>query len=1128
MSNASDSDISFAYIGVSQNLLKPTGVNSINVIAVGGCGGNNAMGTLGGKGAYVWTQYTNINQDISFDIIINVGKSGGNATINGYGAGGLSSDISGTSLFMNAGDGTVYNNVYSAGGGSATSIFFRGVEGVQDPILCIAGGGGGAGTGINSRGGHAYSFKEYKDTLNSLYSNGGETLQYSGGGIGGNINGIEEGGIGTVYGGCNGYDFLKGVNAYRYGIGGGGGDGGYIGGGGGGAGYGGGGGGNRIFGDSAAGGGGGGGAGSITNSSIYYFTTNEINPAWANNNGYVIISYNSFNELQTPINSMYMLNPINNNNSLYYGPDKLPSAFVKVNIGNSVPLIQTPNVDNVFNASTILSSSYGIYTNFNGGIYSFKDGTQTNPSGIKLRWTVSSSNSGNIIPFKNLPILSKGEKYIISADTSDNIVLITDNSISYSIVKSINSANMIDISYIVMDDGDNIDNIIVKCRDYIFVYRISQKNIIYQISYNIPNVYSVSIYNDNLNSYIVYATRTYIGKITGNYASNGVDVSGSYVIVAGGEEITTKLTLDDSNNVYFGTNHGKIYSYSLSGMNLNAGWPVSLAVDPSYCQTMSDISVDLHGSLLCVLKSGLYVINIFSHSLTWVMEKYNDPLLPNTFTKCFPAVIDAANNVYYTIDSILYSINVNTRTQNWHYNFLANATPISNVVISYNNSINFDDNTGDFIKKNGIIMINVLSVDSVSGLRTPSMYEFYKNGSLATKKTHILSMSGYNTAQTNTSNYFGPSNTTTTVTETKEKTSSLSLNIVSSNSYVLPSSSVDNSSNIIVSTLRNTMYIVDESLNKVATELNVSSSSMLTTPTLLGNNTICINAANKIISLDMTGNARWAYNTGGGTVYSSAIVDSADVIYFGSVNKIFAIGDGGIFGYNKWLHTYILDDVSGNIVANITLDESEKKIIFGTDAGDICCLSSVEGTLVWNIKLPDSSIYAPVGIDRDGNYLISVSKIDNTGNINTNTNNNEIHSYTSDGALNWTSSISNTGPLYNGVAYNSNNNVVYVGSILGLFAIDCANGNNVGLYNNHNFIYFGTPVIDPSYNIYVCSMNVYTAGVLHRLNHDTSNNSFTAIYNKTVSANSRLSWPTISRNNTIFVSSDNGKVYKIR
>ena len=1101
----------YYYTGSTQYFEKEVGVDSIDVITVGGSGGNNSSNTGGGKGCYIWSQYTNINQDISFNIIVNVGGGGGNATTSAHGVGGKSSDISGTSLFINGGDGTSLGNIHSAGGGAASSIFYN-----DTPVLiCIAGGGGGAGSNEYNKGANAYSFAEYINTTTSSYSIGGEKLLYVGGGNSGNMSGNREGGIGTVYGGCNGYDFYINPSQYRYGIGGGGGDGGYSGSGGGGGGYGGGSGGNYI--NSQGGGGGGGGGGSFTNSSVHYFQLNETALSNNGNNGYVIISYNGKSSKQQPIIPMYMMDVYKTNISLYYAPDRLPSKVIYTDIVNSVT---TNSV--IFNSpSTILSTYYGIYTNFNNRIYGLKDGIQAGEteSHINLKWTANTSSSQSTIPFKNLHTLTGDGGYIVSADTNDNIVLISDNLTTYSIVNTVNDSNMIDISYMIID---NSDNVIVNCTDNIFVYKISVGGeFINKRRYNIPGVSSLSVFIYNLHSYIVYATKTYIGKIK-DYDTTGIDTSSNEVLTEVGEEIITKLNITGI-NAYFGTSAGKLYSCSLLDMTFTSGWPITLTTDPLYRETISDISLDRYGNLLCVLQNGLYVIKISEKKLKWIMETLDGTTIPNTkIKKCFPAVVDYTNNAYYTINAILYSINISARAQNWCQIITSNATVISNVAISYNSAINPDD--GD--TKNGIIMLNVLIQDtSVQTERyTLRMYEFYQNSPIVAKKIHVLPMSGYNPAQTNVSNYNGPSSTTT---PTVEETAPYGLDIVSSFSYILPSSSVDYSNNVIVSGCGNKIYIVDNSLNTVSSFINVSSDSILSTPSLQSNNTICVNAANKIILLGASGNTRWEYITVPSLAYSSTIVDSSDVIYVGSANKIYAIGDGTIFGYKKWLNNFTIDDSSGNISANITLDVSGNRIIAGTDAGVIYCLSSIEGTLEWSANTTNSSVYAPPCIDSSGNYLIALSKNDNI-------NNSEIRSYKSDGILNWTSSITNSGPVYNGMAYNQSNNTLFVGGILKLFAINCSNGAEVGHYNGFypdelKYVYFTAPVIDQSNNIYVSSSNITGNGILHCLTHNVSDNpQFTNKWNIIVSDTSRLTWPSITKNNSIFVSAVNGKVYKIK
>jgi hypothetical protein len=252
----------FGYTGAPTTFTVPVGVEKIQVIAVGGCGGGfvsyNNEGDIvfsieGGRGGMVTSNFT-----VSAGTILDINIGGGGTL---FGAGNY---IGGGGY--NGGGGGIDPG---GGGGGMTTIFKNGIKQI------IAGGGGGGG--FYGAGG---------DGCENGTSSGGNG-QGNGGGQGGSDSNGGAGGMNGIYSGVAGSNYTDGV--VGTGAGGAGGAGvavppenpGDGGGSGGGAGYGGGGG-------SAGGyGGGGGGGGSFSIDPNATFSTLPDSGTGAN--GYVMI-----------------------------------------------------------------------------------------------------------------------------------------------------------------------------------------------------------------------------------------------------------------------------------------------------------------------------------------------------------------------------------------------------------------------------------------------------------------------------------------------------------------------------------------------------------------------------------------------------------------------------------------------------------------------------------------------------------------------------------------------------------------------------------------------------------------------------------------------------------------------
>ena len=73
---AFDNSYNFSYTGTTQEFTKKIGVTSLYIIAKGAGGGGNAYSSSGGGGAYVFSNYTFLQEDISYNLKVNVGGGG--------------------------------------------------------------------------------------------------------------------------------------------------------------------------------------------------------------------------------------------------------------------------------------------------------------------------------------------------------------------------------------------------------------------------------------------------------------------------------------------------------------------------------------------------------------------------------------------------------------------------------------------------------------------------------------------------------------------------------------------------------------------------------------------------------------------------------------------------------------------------------------------------------------------------------------------------------------------------------------------------------------------------------------------------------------------------------------------
>jgi hypothetical protein len=243
----------YAYTGAEQTFVVPTGVTSVNVVAVGAAGGDGATpvgGGTGGTGGLSEMVSANVAVQPMTTLYVEVGGTGGTGTTTVGGTGGFGGGAAGADFHTGGGGG---------GGASDVRQISRLSPGTLASRLVIAAGGGGGGGG--------------GDCVAGVGGAGGDSAV--GAGTGGNCVGVEVGGTGganaTVVGGGaggtggadgsgtgtaggNGFTGVIGGGGASASVGGGGGGGGLYGGGGGG--------GAAVSGVPHWGGGGGGGAGS--------------------------------------------------------------------------------------------------------------------------------------------------------------------------------------------------------------------------------------------------------------------------------------------------------------------------------------------------------------------------------------------------------------------------------------------------------------------------------------------------------------------------------------------------------------------------------------------------------------------------------------------------------------------------------------------------------------------------------------------------------------------------------------------------------------------------------------------------------------------------------------------------
>ena len=120
---AFDNSYNFSYTGATQDFEKKIGVKSLYIISRGAGGAGNAYSSSGGGGAYVFSNYTFLQEDISYNIKVNVGGGGKAPPLK---TGGIT--LGGNSQSNNGGNGTTLESSSSGGGGGSTSVYYMDSE----------------------------------------------------------------------------------------------------------------------------------------------------------------------------------------------------------------------------------------------------------------------------------------------------------------------------------------------------------------------------------------------------------------------------------------------------------------------------------------------------------------------------------------------------------------------------------------------------------------------------------------------------------------------------------------------------------------------------------------------------------------------------------------------------------------------------------------------------------------------------------------------------------------------------------------------------------------------------------------------------------------------------------------
>jgi outer membrane protein assembly factor BamB len=1081
---AFDNSANFYYTGSPQIWEKEIGLASVYFNVSGGGGGGSAES--GGGGAYVFSNFTYLQTDICYNIIINVGGGGQPPPVltGGQSTGGT------TTSYTHGGDGTNLMGLQSGGGGGMSSVFYLDTSGNQI-IKIIAGGGGGSGNNTSAFGGDGAGTLKFGGTGGGI-----------GGGQGGNTNGTGNAGLGGTAGGVNGYNYRdSSVNQIYTFIGGGGGGGGTFAGGGGGAGFGGGAGGKQ---------GGGGGGGSYAtviarNAFIGGGGGAGGRPGQAGANGSIRVLWNNQTYIPPqPLVASYLLNAQHTNKSAYAAQTILPST-------NNIKTFQTSTTLGFPNPFVITNDNILYIIAGDGRLYAMEND-------FTSRWTTPYTAPTGYT-FIGTPILSgNGTLYIATTATA-----IDTSNIFYlcAVMDKGNGSNgggSLQWQYEI--SGQPSGSPVMDLKGVIYIgtssgkiYAISDGSIQglpvwdYSISGEIPVTSSPTFdlsYNtlcfttQNKDLYAIDLSKNNIATPTQRWSRTNIM-----------NFIVGTPSMDNANNIYVAGSNGEIFSYDVSNniqkLNLN----------------ISDTQLS---SIAIPNNNHIYFTSYHSASQTYRLNDVNTStsLLEWTYsiadqTNISPSTnpvptIDTNNNVYLTLgtDNYIYSINPVNRKFNWKYSAGGLMTGIP--TISSNSNIYFGAGDG-------------------------KIYDLSGNGPVPVVKTQIVPMYMMNPRHTGVSPYYGPGLTAPNLV------SGWPVFFGSANLFVSPSIAIDSQGTIYLGSGDGKIYAYNSNGSPKGSfpitlqeHINLpikSANSMYTTPLIAPDGTIYIGSNEGIFyALDPSGNTKWT-TTFDYPLQSSPIMDvNTGSIYVAAGNSVYSLGDAGDRVYFKWLAPATALDV---IISSPALSTNNGTLYYASVDGRLYAVDNFTGVAnKWAQPFDTGApIYGSPTIDGSNNVIVgngsymdgSLYYINGSSGI-------KSAAWAVNPFVPNAHPGNSEGPLYDTVAVNGN--TIYLSTISYLYAINRLTGLAKWYFYKTNF-YYTSPIVDASGTIYMASIiaSAYGSndattnrGMVHSITDNTT--SFTENWSYSTGNIERLAPPVLGKDGTLYLSSTANNIYALK
>ena len=298
-------------------------------------------------------------------------------------------------------------------------------------------------------------------------------------------------------------------------------------------------------------------------------------------------------------------------------------------------------------------------------------------------------------------------------------------------------------------------------------------------------------------------------------------------------------------------------------------------------------------------------------------------------------------------------------------------------------------------------------------------------------------------------------------------------------------------------------------------------------------------------------------------VFTTPIIDKNNIVYIGSGNYIYALGDTGKMPYYRWVsEKFTIPSNKGKIYSACSVDSSGNFLYFGTTKGYIYKINAITGVEENNypIKISDKValhgittntneyvIYAPICIvyDTSNNRNIAICSATYAYNekgitIAIDTNSNSLlwqreneYAYIEENIT----TTKNNGILLNGIAYNKFQNSVYISTMRDIVSLNVLDGavrcRFNGIESNNPSVCFSTPTVDCSGNLLVSALNNSNPNAilhnkLYSLTEIIENNqhNFTTNWYIDIYDSERLSAAVIDASNNIWLTAKN-KVHKL-